>query len=53
MIACMASVAMAGCADEESFSSSRSHLLAFSADTVSLGYYVLECAYTYSKLLGV
>ena len=36
MIACMASVAMAGCADEESFSSSRSHLLAFSADTVSL-----------------
>lgn len=32
----MASVAMAGCADEESFSSSRSHLLAFSADTVSL-----------------
>ena len=36
IIACMASVAMAGCADEESFSSSRSHLLAFSADTVSL-----------------
>ena len=35
MIACMASVAMAGCADEESFSSSRSHLLAFSADTVA------------------
>lgn len=36
IIACMASVAMAGCADEENFSSSRSHLLAFSADTVSL-----------------
>ena len=36
IIACMVSVAMAGCADEESFSSSRSHLLAFSADTVSL-----------------
>ena len=36
IIAACTSVAIMGCADDETFSSSRTDLLSFSADTVSL-----------------